>query len=123
MIRYGVVGIASNVVLFLLYLAITSAGMEHKLAMTLLYMVGVVQTFIFNKRWSFDYNGPYRQTFLRYGICYGVGYFVNLSALYFFVDHLGWSHQVVQGVMVLVVAVFLFVLQKFWVFRSTLTSG
>lgn len=123
MIRYGIVGTASNAVVYVLYLAITAAGMEHMLAMTLLYMVGVLQTFLLNKRWSFDYDGPHRNALLRYVVSYGVGYLVNLSALYLCVDRLGWPHQAVQGVMVLVVAALLFVLQKFWVFRSTLTSG
>lgn len=123
MIRYGIVGIASNAVLYLLYLAITSAGMEHKLAMTLLYMVGVVQTFLFNKRWSFGHDGSHRYAFLRYAMSYGLGYVVQLTALYFSVDRLGWPHQAVQGVMVFVVAALLFMLQKFWVFRTQLTSG
>ncbi|MBS0543123.1 MAG: GtrA family protein, partial [Proteobacteria bacterium] len=57
LIRYGIVGFASNAVGYLLYLAITAAGMEHKLAMTLLYAVGVAQTFVFNKRWSFGHGG------------------------------------------------------------------
>ena len=123
MIRYGVVGISSNVVVYLVYLLMTAAGMEHKLAMTIMYAVGVVQTFIFNKRWSFNDNGTHRHAFIRYVISYGVGYIANLTALYLCVDRLGWPHQAVQGVMVFVVAALLFMLQKFWVFRTPLTSG
>ncbi len=122
-IRYGIVGIASNAVVYLLYLVITAAGMEHKLAMSLLYVVGVVQTSLLNKSWSFDHDGSHRLAFVRYVISYGVGYVVNLTALYFCVDRLGWPHQAVQGVMILVVAALLFMLQKFWVFRTQLTSG
>jgi putative flippase GtrA len=122
-VRYGIVGAASNALLYLLYLAITAAGMEHKLAMTLMYAVGVAHTFIFNKRWSFDNDGSHSHAFVRYVISYGVGYLLNLTALYLCVDRMGWPHQSVQGVMVLVLAAFLFVLQKFWVFRPTLTIG
>lgn len=118
MIRYGIVGVASNAVLYVLYLAITAAGMEYKLAMTMLYMIGVIQSFLLNKRWSFVYDGSHRHTFVRYVICYGVGYIVNLTALYLCVDRLGWPHQAVQCVMVLVLAALLFMLQKFWVFRT-----
>lgn len=53
---------------------------------------------------------------------YGLGYLVNLTALYLCVDRLGWPHEAVQGAMVFVVAALLFVLQKFWVFTSTVTS-
>lgn len=123
MIRYGIVGITSNALLYLLYLGITAAGMGHKLTMTLLYMLAVVLSFLLNMRWSFNLNGPCPHAFLRYVVSYGVGYIVNLSALYMCVDRLGLPHQPVQGVMVLVVAALLFMLQKFWVFRSALTSG
>ena len=123
LIRYGIVGLASNAVGYLVYLAITAAGMEHKLAMSLLYALGVAQTFLFNKRWSFGHGGTHGPAFVRYCMSYGFGYLVNLSALYLCVDRLGWPHEVVQGAMVFVVAALLFVLQKFWEFRSVLASG
>lgn len=119
LLRYGIVGVASNAVGYLLYLAITAAGMEHKLAMTLLYAVGVAQTFIFNKRWSFRHAGAHGTTFFRYCIAYALGYVINLAALFILVDRLGYAHQLVQGVMILALAAMLFMLQKFWVFRST----
>lgn len=117
--RYGIVGVLSNAVGYLLYLGITAAGMEHKLAMTLLYAVGVAQTFIFNKRWSFRHAGAHGTAFVRYCIAYASGYFINLAALFILVDKLGYAHQLVQGVMILALAAMLFTLQKFWVFRST----
>lgn len=118
LIRYGVVGVISNAIGYLLYLAITDAGMEPKLAMTLLYILGVAQTFLFNKRWSFRYGGVHGPVFVRYCVTYGLGYLINLLALFVLVDHLHYPHQIVQGVLVLSLAVMLFLLQKFWVFPS-----
>lgn len=115
-IRYAIVGIVSNTIGFLLYLVLTAAGMEHKLAMTILYGVGVAQTFIFNKRWSFQHNGVHGSAFVRYSIAYGLGYAINLIALIVMVDYVGYPHEIVQGVMVISLAVMLFLLQKFWVF-------
>jgi putative flippase GtrA len=119
LLRYGFVGLMSNTIGFLLYLAITAVGMEHKLAMTLLYALGVAQTFFFNKRWSFQHTGAHGPALLRYCISYALGYLINLIALFFAVDKLGYAHQIIQGVMVLSLAVFLFLLQKFWVFRPS----
>jgi putative flippase GtrA len=51
-------------------------------------------------------------------MAYGLGYVINLLVLFVLVDHLGYPHQVVQGMMVLALAVMLFLLQKFWVFRT-----
>ena len=118
MVRYGIVGFLSNAVGYLLYLAFTAAGMEPKMAMTLLYAAGVAQTFVFNKRWSFGHGGTYGHTFVRYCLSYALGYVLNLLALFVLVDRLGYPHQIVQGVLVLLLAVMLFLLQKFWVFRS-----
>jgi putative flippase GtrA len=116
-IRYATVGLISNTVGFVIYLVLTTAGMEHKTAMTLLYAIGVAQTFLFNKRWSFRHGGMHGPTFVRYCLSYGLGYVINLLVLIVLVDRLGYPHEVVQGVMVLSLAVMLFLLQKFWVFR------
>lgn len=118
LIRYGVVGVASNLIGYFLYLWITVAGLEPKFAMTTLYAVGVVQTFAFNKGWSFGYEGAHRAAFLRYCSVYVLGYLINLLALFVCVDLLDWAHQLVQAIMICVVAVLLFLLQKFWVFGS-----
>ena len=100
---------------------VSGIGMEVKLAMTLLYALGVTQTFFFNKNWSFRHGGTHGPAFVRYCASYGLGYVVNLAALFVLVDRLGYPHQIVQGAMVLSIAVMLFLLQKFWVFRLNTT--
>ncbi len=116
--RYGVVGLLSNAAGFLLYVTLTAAGMGPKMAMSLLYAVGVVQTFVFNQRWSFRHRGSMGPAFARYCGAYALGYAVNLAALCGLVDGLEFPHQIVQGLMILVLAFMLFLLQKFWVFRA-----
>ena len=117
-IRFGVVGFASNLLLYLVYLGLTKIGLRHKFAMSILYVVGVLQTFFFNKKWTFIHYGHKMVTFMRYISLFAFGYLINLAVLIVMVDQLGYSHERVQGVTVLVLAVLLFVLQKAWVFRS-----
>jgi putative flippase GtrA len=118
LIRYVLVGLASNLLCYLVYLGLTRLGMNPKLAMTVLYGVGVVQTFMFNKRWTFEHSGAQRSTFYRYCGAYGLGYLFNLAVLYVLVDRHGYPHQLIQGAMVLLLAMMLFLAQKFWVFRA-----
>ena len=115
-IRFSVVGITSNLVLYLAYLGLTSVGLGHKIAMSILYVVGVLQTFVFNKRWTFGHHSHLSGTFARYICVYSVGYLINLSVLIVMVDRLAYSHEWVQGLTVLLVAVLVFVMQKVWVF-------
>ena len=116
LVRYGAVGVVSNALGYVLYLVITGFGVEHKLTMTGLYLIGVLQTFFLNRRWTFRHDGMHGPAFFRYCLAYGFGYALNLIALLMLVDQLGYPHQIVQGAMVLVLAVLMFVLQKFWVF-------
>jgi putative flippase GtrA len=116
--RFAIVGLASNAVGFCLYLVMTWSGVGHKLAMSILFCVGTVQTFVFNKRWSFQYRHHDRTVILRYFAAYCVGYVINLAALLVLVDYARFPHAPVQGAMILFVAALMFMLQKFWVFAT-----
>lgn len=114
--RYAIVGFISNVIGYLIYIVLTDLGLGPKIAMTLLYGVGILQTFAFNKRWSFRFAGAATPALVRYGTAYALGYVINLLALMLFVDQVGLPHQLVQGIMIAVIAVGLFLLQRYWVF-------
>jgi putative flippase GtrA len=119
LLRYALVGLTSNIVLYLGYLLLTGAGIGHKTAMTLLYTLGVIQTYILNRRWTFLYRGEIPKSMLRYAASYAFGYLFNLIALFVLVDILTLRHQVVQAVLIVLVAAMVFLLQKFWVFRRS----
>lgn len=117
-LKYAGVGLVSNLFLYIVYLCLTYLGMAPKFAMTLLYGMGVLQTFVLNRRWTFQHDGPARAALFRYGLSYLAGYVINFVALLVLVDMQHWPHEAVQGVMIAVLAVILFLLQKFWVFAA-----
>jgi putative flippase GtrA len=117
-VRFAAVGIVSNGALFLLYLVLTGAGLSPALSMSLAYVVGVAQTFAFNRAWTFSRSGSCAAPLARYATTYGIGYVVNLCLLRLFVDELGLPHRWVQGAAILFVAALVFALQKQWVFRG-----
>lgn len=117
-LRFIIVGLTSNLVLYLLYLAFTAVGLGHKTAMTMLYLTGTLQTFIFNKRWTFSHQGNIQRSLLRYLVAYGGCYILNFALLYTLVDGFGWSHALVQGLAIVIFAALLFLIQKYWVFSG-----
>jgi putative flippase GtrA len=117
-LRFGAVGLGSNALLYLLYLAATAVGIEPKIAVTLIYLVGVLQTFVLNKRWTFQHEGRVRRTATRYWVAYTLSYVANMVLLFIFVDMAGFDHRVVQGVLIAVIGLVLFALQKYWVFAT-----
>ena len=121
LIRDLIVGLASNAVIYVGYLLLTQLGMGPKLAMSLLYGVGVLQTFVFNKNWSFRCEGAATPALVRYATVYALGYFIQFLSLALLVDRMGLPHQWVMGVLILIVAMFLFLAQKLWVFRQPIS--
>lgn len=116
-LRFGIVGIAHNSFGYLFYLGITWGGvMTPKLAMSVLYAVGVLMSFYLNRNWVFRHDGPHGNSFIKCLAAYGVGYAVNLATFYFMVDRFHWRHEVVQGMLVFIVGGIIFVLFRYWVF-------
>ncbi len=115
---YGLVGIASNLAGYLCYLLITYLGGSPKTTMGILYVVGASIGFWGNRKLTFAHSGSLLGAGIRYLIAHYLGYAINLSILIVMVDKLGYPHQWVQAIAILIVALFLFLAFKFFVFRK-----
>lgn len=116
--RYAFVGIVSNLAGYLVYFLITYLGATPKITMTLLYGVGAAIGYVGNRNFTFAHKGNFLGTGVRYFIAHFFGYFINLIILIIFVDQFGYAHQWVQAVAIFVVAGFLFIAFKFFVFTN-----
>ena len=122
-LKFAVVGVMTNILLYAGYLAVTAFGVMPKVAMTVTYVVGVLFSFWLNRSWTYRKSGEVSRHLRRYVVAYVVGYVVNLCGLYIGVDVAGVFHAYVQGVMVVVVACLMFVLQRHWVFIDRKVSS
>ncbi|BAN36686.1 hypothetical protein SCD_n02887 [Sulfuricella denitrificans skB26] len=120
LIRYGLVGVASNLTIYFVYLLVTYRGVEPKTAMTLVYVIGAFIGFVGNKKWTFAHRGDSISTVLRYVLAHLFGYLFNFLILFTFVDRLGYAHQWVQAVAIIIVAGLLFMVFKYFVFRESI---
>ncbi len=121
--RYAVVGLVSNLALYLAYLLLTELGMGHKTSMSLLYATGTSLTFVFNRNWTFRHHGHISHAFIRYFAMYAAGYIVDLIGLYLLVDIAGYPHQIVQLLIAILLAIMFFVLMRSWVFNDKQNEG
>ncbi len=123
--RYVLVGLASNAAGYMVYLLVTYFGVAPKLAMSILYGFAATIGYVGNRNITFAHKGGLVGTGLRYAMSHFLGYLINLGILVYFVDHLGYAHQLVQAIAIFVVAGFLFVAFKLFVFpdRNASESG
>jgi putative flippase GtrA len=113
--RYIIVGVASNAVGYLLYLVLTRLGVGHKSAMSCIYVVGAAINFYLNRKWTFRAVQSVKAGLARYLLAIVLGYFLNLIWLYIFVDLLGWQHELVQAAAIVVISIYFFAINKYYV--------
>lgn len=116
--RYCCIGLVLNACFYLIYLFATYLQVAPKVCMTILYIIGVVSSVLANRKWTFNSDSKSLFLFIRAAIVYLGGYLINLSLLYCFVDTYGYPHQLIQFLAVGIVAVYLFLALKFFVFNT-----
>ncbi len=120
--RFIVVGIISNGIGYGVYLLITWLGVPYKIAMTLLYCVGVTMSYLGNKKFTFADTQAIRMTIIKFLMAYIVGYIVQYVILYVLVDRLMIFHAYAQLVGAIVVAGYLFIALRFFVFNTPINT-
>ncbi|MDZ7832245.1 MAG: GtrA family protein [Desulfobacterales bacterium] len=118
LIRYGIVGTTTNVSGYLIFVFFTTVlNLSPVLTVSIFYPFFLILAFYFNKNWSFRHKGDISKSVVKYLIAYLGCYILNVGALKLFYEYLGYSHLIVQAVAICVLALILFMTQKYWVFN------
>ena len=121
--RYGVFGVALNSIGYAAYIGLTYLGLYPKLVMSLLYISGVAISFWTSRNHVFYDRGSVTNATRRYLLAHCLGYLLNLSILTIMVDRFAFPHQWVQAAAVVIVAGYLFIACRFYVFSSGTTHA
>lgn len=116
LVRYGLVGIGINAALYVCYLLFVFLGAEPKIAMSIVYVIGLGVGFYGHRKLTFFHTENVRRAIVRYLVAHIGGYAINFFLLVAFVDHMHLSHALVQGLSIFIVAAYLFIIFKYWVF-------
>lgn len=117
--RFIVVGVTSNVIGYTLYILLTFSGVPPKVTMTVLYIIGACLAFWGNRKFTFGSNERLTTTGIRYVLVHFIGYSILYVMQTVFYEHYGFAHQIVQLVAIGVVAIYLFIAMKIFVFGDT----
>lgn len=115
---YVFVGLVLNAGLYGVYLLLTWRSMGHEAAMTITFALGTLLSFLANRSITFRHRGDRFAALRRFVACYAVLYLTNVLALWVFASQMHVPHQIVQGCVILVLALLSFMAQKYWVFPS-----
>ncbi len=116
--RFGIVGVAHNLLGYLVYLLITWLGVDPKIAVAILYPIGTAASYFANRHWTFDHKGAVGESMAKFITMHAVGYVLNLLIIYVGYDVLGFPHQLVQLFAMAFLALTFFIVSKFVVFAK-----
>lgn len=117
--KYLIVGFASNAALYLLFLALISNSVPNVVALSLSYLAGTLFTFFANAKWTFSNltRSNLLLNILKFLVLYFAGYIVSIFFFQLVTNYFGASPLFGQAATMVLCAIFLFLGQKFWVFR------
>ena len=76
--RYGLVGIASNLVVYGVFVALVWSGVTAVWAAAICYALGLSISYFGNRRWSFESAASHRSDLIRFLLAYGAGLVATL---------------------------------------------
>lgn len=120
--RFGLVGIASNLFGYALYLLLTYCGVTPKLTVSILYPIGTIIGFFSSQKWVFESEARPFVAGMRYLLVQLFGYIINIIILIMLVDRLAYPHQIAQLSAIFIVAIFVFTALRIFVFNQSVLN-
>lgn len=114
-IRYAVVGLLNNLMIYMVYLLVTFLGLDPKIAITIFYPLGALSAYFGHLKYSFLYTGEKSWMLFKFVFAYALCYGLNLFMLFVLTDIAGFSHQLVQALAIAIIGVVLFLMIKYFV--------
>src|ERR1700759_3818318 len=123
-IKFGIVGVSNTVLAFAIYtLLLKVFGVWYLVASAIGFIVGAVNGFLLNRRWTFAGHVGDSLTPVRWGVVQGCGLALNEGLLFLFVDGADVEKLLGQALATVVVTVVTFPVNRAWTSRMPPQPG
>ncbi len=117
-VKFGIVGVSNTLLAFAIYTVLLKGfGVWYLAASAIGFVVGAVNGFLLNRRWTFSGHVGDALTPVRWAVVQGCGLALNLGLLYLFVDGAGVEKLLGQAFATAIVTVITFLVNRAWTFR------
>jgi putative flippase GtrA len=117
-VKFGIVGVSNTVLAFAIYTVLLKVfGVWYLAASAIGFVLGAVNGFLLNRRWTFAGHVGDSLTPVRWGVVQGCGLALNEGLLYLFVDGASVEKLLGQVFATGIVTVVTFLANRAWTFR------
>jgi putative flippase GtrA len=118
-LKFGIVGISNTLLAFAVYtLLLKVFGVYYLAASAIGFIMGAVNGFLLNRRWTFKEHSGDALTPVRWAVVQSVGLACNEGLVYLFVNDAGLDKLVGQACATAIVVVGTFFANRAWTFRT-----
>lgn len=116
-IKFGAVGISNTLLSIAVYYFFLYLGWHYQLSNAISWIVGVLNSFYWNSRYVFSFNGTWYKALIKSYFIYGVSFLVVMALLYLLIEVWFISKFIAQPLTLLVSVPLNFFLHKFWAYK------
>jgi putative flippase GtrA len=117
-LKFGIVGVSNTLIAFAVYtILLKGFGVWYILASGIGFVVGAVNGFLLNRRWTFREHVGDALTPVRWAVVQSCGLACNLALVYVFVHDAGMDKLIGQIPATAIVVVLTFLVNRAWTFR------
>jgi putative flippase GtrA len=118
-LRFVIVGASNTLLSWCVYALLEHVGVHYLLASGIAFAIGAINSYVFNRRWTFRSHGRPLPEVIRFGVVQCVGLALDVSLLYVLVHHVGVHHLIAQALVFPVASAATFTLSRSWAFRGS----
>jgi len=123
-VKYGIVGASNTVLTFVIYSALVLAHVDYLAALLIGYLVGSLNSYILNRRWTFRAGHLAHSTAgTRFAVVQVCAILANLGLLYVFVHDLHVPRIAAQAILTVPVLAVTFFVNRAWSFAHPAGAG
>ncbi|MDR0994831.1 MAG: GtrA family protein [Tannerella sp.] len=93
-VKYGFVGMLNTLITFIVYVVLTKAlACPTGLSNFAGYAAGLINSYLWNRQWTFHYNGSWLGSALRFFGTFGICYLLQLGFVVYLNHTLNWGFR------------------------------
>lgn len=117
-LRFAVVGVSNTLLSTAVFAVLFHLGVPYLLGSALAFALGALNSYTFNRRWTFRSHGPRAPELARFMGVQAVGLGVNLALLALLVEVFGIRHVFAQLLAFPAASIITFALSRQWAFKT-----
>ncbi len=123
-VKFGIVGVSNTLLTLTVYTVLLKVfGVWYLAASAIGFVVGAINGFLLNRRWTFREHVGDALTPVRWGVVQTCGLSINEGLLYVFVHHAQFDKLIAQVCATAVVTVLTFFANRAWTFRAPASAA